>query len=119
MGNESAEAFSAARAFLFAHRDDYSTAYRDFCWPQLHEFNWALDHVDVVAADVERGARRALWIVEDDGSEAYWTFAEMAERSNRVANRLRGWGVRRGDRVVLMLGNQVELWETLLAAMKL
>jgi acetyl-CoA synthetase len=119
MGTESAEAFSTARAFLFAHRDDYSTAYRDFRWPQLHEFNWALDHMDVVAADVERGARRALWIVEDDGSEAYWTFAEMAERSNRVANRLRGWGVRRGDRVVLMLGNQVELWETLLAAMKL
>ena len=40
-------------------------------------------------------------------------------RSNRVANWLRGRGVARGDRIVLMLGNQVELWETLLAAMKL
>ena len=116
---DSVRAFYAAREFLFAHRDDYDTAYRDFRWPELDTFNWALDHVDAVAADPERGAGRALWIVEQDGSEAYWTFAELAARSNRVANRLRDWGVRRGDRVVLMLGNQVELWETLLAAMKL
>jgi acetyl-CoA synthetase len=116
---DSVRAFYAAREFLFAHRDDYDTAYRDFRWPDLDTFNWALDHVDAVAADPVRGARRALWIVEQDGSEAYWTFAELAVRSNRVANRLRDWGVRRGDRVVLMLGNQVELWETLLAAMKL
>ena len=116
---DSVQAFYAARGFLFAHRDDYDTAYRDFRWPELDTFNWALDHVDAVAADPVRGARRALWIVEQDGTEAHWTFAELAARSNRVANRLREWGVRRGDRIVLMLGNQVELWETLLAAMKL
>src|SRR5919107_4780449 len=116
---DSVQAFYAARGFLFAHRDDYDTAYRDFRWPELDTFNWALDHIDAVAADPVRGARRALWIVEQDGSEAYRTFAELAERSNRVANRLREWGVQRGDRIVLMLGNQVELWETLLAAMKL
>ena len=116
---DSVRAFYTARGFLFAHRDDYDTAYRDFRWPQLDTFNWALDHVDAVAADPVRGARRALWIVEQDGSEANWTFADLAARSNRVANQLREWGVRRGDRVVLMLGNQVELWESLLAAMKL
>jgi acetyl-CoA synthetase len=122
--NRSAEspsvtAFYAAREFLVAHREDYDTAYRDFRWPQIDEFNWALDHFDAVAADPERGAARALWIVEQDGSEAYWTFRELSTRSNQVANWLRGHGVARGDRVVLMLGNQVELWETLLAAMKL
>src|ERR1700754_938604 len=117
--NRSAEAFYAAREFLVAHREDYDTAYRDFRWPEIDEFNWALDHFDAVGADPERGAARALWIVEQDGSDASWTFAAMAERSNRVANRLRAAGVARGDRIVLMLGNQVELWETLLAAMKL
>jgi acetyl-CoA synthetase len=111
--------FYAAREFLAAHREDYDTAYRDFRWPEIDEFNFALDHFDTVAADPERGAARALWIVEQDGSEAYWTFAELADRSNRVANWLRSHGVRRGDRIILMLGNQVELWETLLAAMKL
>ena len=115
--NPSAEAFRAAREFLWTHREDYDNAYRDFAWPEIDEFNFALDHLDRVAA--ERGDARALWIVEQDGSEAHWTFAELAERSNRVANWLRGHGVARGDRIILMLGNQVELWETLLAAMKL
>jgi acetyl-CoA synthetase len=115
--NQSAQAFYAAREFLLTHREDYDTAYRDFRWPAITEFNWALDHFDAVAA--ERGDQRALWIVEQDGSEAHWTFAEMSARSNQVANWLREQGVSRGDRVILMLGNQVELWETLLAAMKL
>jgi acetyl-CoA synthetase len=43
----------------------------------------------------------------------------MRERSNRVANVLARQGVRRGDRILLMLGNVPELWETVLAAMKL
>jgi acetyl-CoA synthetase len=115
--NESAQAFYAARDFLTAHREDYDTAYRDFEWPAITEFNWALDHFDNVAAN--RGDQRALWIVEQDGSEAYWTYQQLSARSNQVANWLRDQGVARGDRIILMLGNQVELWETLLAAMKL
>jgi len=114
-----AGAFYAARDVLWRHRDDRASACREFRWPELGEFNWALDHFDAVAADPVRGARRALWIVEADGAEAWWTFAELSERSNRVANRLRAAGVARGDRIIVMLGNQVELWETLLAAMKL
>src|SRR3954454_21978241 len=115
--NQSAQAFYAAREFLLNHREDYDTAYRDFRWPEITEFNWALDHFDAVAA--ERGDQRALWIVEQDGAEAHWTFRELSARSNQVANWLREQGVARGDRIILMLGNQVELWETLLAAMKL
>jgi acetyl-CoA synthetase len=108
--------FRAARDFLLAHAEDYETAYREFDWPQLTEFNWALDWFDVVA---EGNDQPALWIVEQDGSEVKLSFAELSRRSNQVANWLRGQGVRRGDRLVLMLGNQVELWETILAAMKL
>jgi acetyl-CoA synthetase len=114
-----ARAFNEARDFLWAHREDYDTAYRGFSWPRLDEYNWALEHFDVVAADPEGGARRALWIVEQDGSEAFWTYRELSRRSNQTANWLRDQGVARGDRIILMLGNQVELWETLLAAMKL
>jgi acetyl-CoA synthetase len=107
----------AARDFLLDTREDYDRAYREFRWPQLDAFNWALDWFDVLAA--EDGARRALWIVEEDGSERTSTFAELSERSNRVANWLRAHGVARGDRIIVMLGNRVELWETILAAMKL
>jgi acetyl-CoA synthetase len=109
-------AFRAARDFLFAHREDYATAYREFRWPELAEFNWALDWFDGIAVGNDAPA---LWIVEEDGSEQRWSFAELSARSNRVANWLRAQGVGRGDRLILMLGNQVELWETILAAMKL
>jgi acetyl-CoA synthetase len=107
--------FRAARDLLLERREDHAAAYRDFRWPQLGEFNWAVDWFDVVAAGQMRPALR---VVSSDGSERALSFAEMAARSNRVANWLRERGVARGDRLILMLGNQVELWETILAAMK-
>jgi acetyl-CoA synthetase len=108
--------FLAARDFLLRHRTDYDTAVREFAWPALDRFNWALDYFDQIAAD---NPRPALHIVEEDGSETVRSFAELAAASNRVANHLRALGARRGDRLMLMLGNQLPLWETLLAAMKL
>ncbi|MEU6945222.1 AMP-binding protein [Streptomyces sp. NPDC046316] len=110
------ESFRAARDFLLEHREDYETAYEGFAWPRPDRFNWALDWFDVVAAG---NGRTALHIVEEDGAETRLSFAEMSARSNRAANWLRGQGVRAGDRIIVMLGNQAELWETALAAMKL
>ncbi|WEH14532.1 AMP-binding protein [Streptomyces sp. VNUA24] len=108
--------FRAARDFLLAHREDYATAYRGFTWPRPEYFNWALDWFDVIARGNDR---TALHIVEEDGTETVVSFAEMSERSSKVANRLRDRGVRADDRILVMLGNQAELWETALAAMKL
>ncbi|MQY05667.1 AMP-binding protein [Actinomadura macrotermitis] len=108
--------FRAARDFLLAHREDLAAARAGFRWPVLTGFNWALDWFDRIA---EGNDRPALWIVEEDGSEGRYSFAELSRRSAQVANRLRRAGVKRGDRIIVMLGNQVELWETLLAAMKL
>ncbi|MPZ64317.1 MAG: AMP-binding protein [Pseudonocardiaceae bacterium] len=113
------DAFVEAREFLLTHRDDYDRAVQDFRWPALTDFNWALEWFDHLGAELPSADRPALWIVEEDGSELRLTFAEMSWRSNQVANWLRRQGVNRGDRIVLMLGNQVELWETILAAMKL
>jgi acetyl-CoA synthetase len=110
------ETFLQARDFLFQHREDYDTAYREFRWPQLDAFNWALDYFDVQA----RGNRTlALWIVDESGSEVKLSYEELSARSNQVANFLRSAGVKRGDRILLMLPNQVALWEIMLAAMKL
>ena len=110
-------AFLAARDFLQQHRDDYETASRDFRWPKLTTFNWALDYFDGYAS--ENPSKLALWIVEDDGSETKLTYADMSHRSNQVANFLRRLGVGRGDRIIVMLPNNVAIWEVMLAALKL
>ena len=110
-------ALRAARDLLLAHRTDYAAAVTGFSWPQLDAFNWALDWFDVIAA--EHPDRLALRVVGDDGSDAAVSYAAMAARSAQVANWLRGLGVRRGDHVLLMLGNVVPLWEVMLAAIKL
>jgi len=110
------KAFLAARDFLLQHREDYDTARCEFRWPALSEFNWALDYFDNYA----RGnSKPALWIANDDAREWKLSFAEMSRRSNQVANFLRRHGVKRGDRMIVMLPNVVAIWEVMLAAMKL
>jgi len=111
-----AAAFLASRDFILKHRTEYETAVRGFTWPTHEHFNWALDYFDAIAAGNDRPA---LHIVDADGTETIRSFAELSAASNRVANFLRSLGTRRGDSLLLMLSNEVALWETLLAAIKL
>src|ERR1700720_671947 len=113
--------FWDARAFLLKHRTDYDAAVKGFRWPDPVPFNWALDWFDAeLARNPESKDRLALWIV-DAGSdkETKLSFAALSRRSNQVANFLRAQGLKRGDHLLLLLGNVVPLWETMLAAMKL
>jgi len=113
--------FQEGRHFLLEHRTDYAAAVAGFRWPDPVPFNWALDWFDgELASNPESRARPALWIVETaTGFEAKLSFKELSCRSNQVANYLRALGLRRGDHLLLLLGNVVPLWETMLAAMKL
>ena len=114
--NPDLNAFLSARDFLLQHRNDYGFVYQKFRWPQLEKFNWALDYFDGFA----RGnPKTALWIVEENGSELRLSFEQMSSRSNQVANFLRRNGIRRGDRIIVMLPNVVAMWDVMLAAMKL
>ncbi|QNS03416.1 AMP-binding protein [Streptomyces xanthii] len=115
-GNGPTEQFRTARDFLLEHARDYEAAYEGFAWPRPDRFNWALDWFDAIADGNEK---TALHIVEEAGDEARFSFDTLRRRSNQVANWLRAQGVGAGDRILLMLGNQVELWEVMLAAMKL
>jgi acetyl-CoA synthetase len=109
-------AFLQARDLLLSLRGDPDAAVAKFRWPKLDEFNWALDHFDTMARGDDAPA---LWLVDADGGEQRFSFAELSARSAQVANLLRGSGVRRGDRILLMMGNEPALWEAMLGAIKL
>src|SRR5215207_1417710 len=112
--------FQDARAFLLKHRADYDAAVKGFRWPDPVPFNWALDWFDAeLARNSDSRDRAALWIVDAGHKETKLSFAALSARSNQVANFLRAQGLKRGDHLLLLLGNVVPLWETMLAAMKL
>jgi acetyl-CoA synthetase len=113
--------FQEARAFLLARRTDYDAAVQGFRWPDPVPFNWALDWFDAgLARNADSKDRTALWIIDAAGDrETRLSFAALSRRSNQVANFLRAEGLKRGDHLLLLLGNVVPLWETMLAAMKL
>ena len=117
LSNAARAQFRAARDELVALRSDYERAVASFRWPEVDRFNWALDWFDGELAQGLTADKVALRIVGD--AAASRTFAELSRSSNSVANGLRKLGVKRGDRILLMLGNRVSLWETLLAAIKL
>src|SRR3982751_884026 len=113
--------FQEARAFLLHNRTDYETAVKGFRWPYPVPFNWALDWFDAeLAANADSKDRPALWIVDAaQDRQTKLSFGALSRRSNQVADFLRAQGLKRGDHLLLLLGNVVPLWETMLAAIKL
>ncbi len=110
------EQYRAAVDVLVRHREDYARVMAEFSWPDLPQFNWALDHFDALARD---NRNVALWLVDESGAEVKVSFEELRQASDRAANFLRGLGIGRGDRLLVMLPNRAELWELMLAAIKL
>ncbi len=116
---DAADAFRSSRDRLIALREDPARAAEEFVWPDVGPaFDWATQWFDRLA-DGDGGARIALHVVSEDGREQRVTFAAMRDRSDRVGAWLAAQGVAPGDHVLLMLGNQVELWESMLAVMKI
>src|SRR6201995_4997733 len=113
--------FKDTRAFLLKHRTDYDAAVKGFRWPDPVPFNWAIDWFDSeLARDPASRDLTALWIVDaGHDRETKLSFATLSRRSNQVANFLRAQGLKRGDHLLLLLGNVVPLWETMLASIKL
>lgn len=110
-------ALRAARDLLVESRTSYETATAAFRWPDVGpNFNWVHDWFDSFA----RGnPANALVIAEEDGTRAAYTFDDLVRRSELVAARLAADGIGLGDSVLVMLGNQIELWETMLAVIRL
>ncbi|MDN5725428.1 MAG: AMP-binding protein [Propionibacteriales bacterium] len=107
----------AAREVLLTHRDDLSAAVAAFAWPRPETFNFVTDWFDGLAT--ERPSQAAIVVVEEDGSQSSLTFAQLSERARTTANWLAARGLVGGDRLLLVLGNTVPLWEIMLGALRL
>jgi len=109
-----------ARDRLLDLRTDYCRAYDEFSWPPAAPFNWAIDWFDgVLAKDPDRKRQAALRFIDVDDTETIYSFEKMSARSGRVANYLLNMDVQRGDRVLVVFGNVVQLWDVMLAAIKI
>jgi acetyl-CoA synthetase len=109
--------YREARDLLISLRGRHDEALERFAWPDVGEqFNWGVDWFDAIARGNDAPA---LVVVAEDGSSEEVSFDAMAARSDRVGRWLLGLGVGRGDPVLLMLGNRAELWDVMLAVMKI
>src|SRR5699024_2679258 len=90
----------------------------EFVWPEFEHFNFGLDWFDALGNDPVQGNQPALIVTGDAGTTTL-TFAELAQRSTQVAAWFQSLGVSRGDKFMMMLDNEVELWEAMLAAIKI
>ena len=82
----------------FDSYEDFKANYRVNC-PE--GFNFAYDVIDAWA-DAQPD-KNALLYCDDFGTRRYYTFTDMKLMSNRIANYLLSLGIKKGDRVMLIL----------------
>ena len=83
----------------------------------INHFNFAFDIVDEIAR--QRGDQTAMVHVSNDMTERTFTFKDMKDASNQAANYFTSLGIRRGDRVMLVLKRHYQFWFSILALHKL
>ena len=80
-------------------------------------FNFAFDVVDGLAR--RKGDKLAMLHVDRSGAERYFTFQDMSRYSSRAANYFQSLGIKRGDRVLLILKRHYQFWFAILGLHKL
>ena len=80
------------------------------------EFNFGYDVIDEYARTTPN--KRALVWCNDKGDSRSFTFGEVSEYSNRIANFLTAVGIGKGDPVMMILKRRWEFWMTMVALHK-
>ena len=114
-----------------AAEDNQRRVYHDFIIPTEDEkgnliaidfknedkFNFAFDVIDKLGR--EKPDRRAMLHISEDGTERLLTFQDMKKESARAANYFKSLGIKRGDRVMLVLKRHYQFWFAVLGLHKL
>jgi acetyl-CoA synthetase len=97
--------------------ENYEDYYSNFNIKVPENFNFAFDIVDAMAE--KNPDKTAMVWCNDKGDEKNISFGEMKYYSNKAANLLKTLGIKKGDRIMLILKRRFEFWYTLLAIHKL
>ena len=90
---------------------------KEFSLHYPEDFNFGYDVVDVIARETPN--KKALVWCNTENEEHIFTFADVREKSNRMANVFRDAGIGRGDKVLLVLKRHYEYWFAAVALHKL
>ena len=110
--------------------DKEQRIYRNFILPTVNEgrlekiafqneekFNFAFDVVDALGRS--KPEKLAMLHLSEDGTERRFTFQDMKKESSRAANYFKSLGIKRGDRVMLVLKRHYQFWFAILGLHKL
>ena len=110
--------------------DNKQRIYRDFIIPteengvltgisfkNEESFNFAFDVVDALGR--RKPDKLAMLHISGDGTERRFTFSDMKKESARAANYFKSIGIKRGDRVMLVLKRHYQFWFAILGLHKL
>ncbi len=81
------------------------------------KFNFAFDVVDALGR--RKPEKLAMLHISEDGTERRFTFRDMKKESARAANYFKSLGIKRGDRVMLVLKRHYQFWFAILGLHKL
>ena len=81
------------------------------------KFNFAFDVVDELGR--RKPEKLAMLHISEDGTERRFTFQDMKKESARAANYFKSIGIKRGDRVMLVLKRHYQFWFALLGLHKI
>jgi len=97
--------------------DSYEDFKENFDFIVPENFNFAYDVVDYYAK--EDPEKIALVWCNDEGDEEKFTFKDMKKYSDKAANLIKGYGIKKGDKVMLTLKNRYEFWFIIIALHKI
>ena len=102
---------------FFDAREDERGVLQSLRFPNAEKFNFAFDCVDAIAARYP--GKLAMLHLDRNKQERRFTFEDMSRASSRAANYFKALGIRRGDRVMLVLKRHYQFWFAILGLHKL
>ena len=106
-----------ADSFLHTETDENGVLTKIEFTEEAENFNFAYDVVDALA--LKSPNKLAMVHLTKHKTERRFTFAEMSRYSNMAANYFKSLGIKKGDRVMLVLKRHYQFWFAILGLHKI